>query len=65
MPHPVDEKCRRAIYAAAYAAHEVAAHVISVLARLKRIPQGCLGKPELSADQENCRNAQSRPLKDN
>ena len=59
MPHTVDEESRSAIHPAAYAAHEIAAHFISVLARLKGIPHDNLGKSELCADQENCRNAQT------
>ena len=59
MPHTVDEEGRCAIYAAAYAAHKVAVYVISVLARLKGTPQRCFGKPQLFANQEDRRNAQS------
>ena len=58
MAYAIDEKRRCAIYAAAYATHEIAAHLISVLARLKSIPYGCFGKPKLCADQEDRSNAQ-------
>jgi hypothetical protein len=44
VPHTVDEKGRRAIHAAAYAADKIVAHFISVLAGLKNIPHGCFGK---------------------
>ena len=58
MAYAIDEKRRCAIYAAAYATHEIAAHLISVLARLESIPHGRFGKPKLCADQEDCCNAQ-------
>ena len=58
MPDAVDEKSRRAVYAAAYAAHEIATHLVAVLGRLKSVPQGGFGKPELLGDQENRRDAQ-------
>jgi hypothetical protein len=44
MPHTVDEKGRRAIHAAAYAADKIVAHFISVLAGLRNVPHGCFGK---------------------
>jgi len=44
VPHTVDEKGRRAIHAAAYAADKIVAHFISVLTGLKNIPHGCFGK---------------------
>jgi hypothetical protein len=44
VPHTVDEKGRRAIHAAAYAADKIVAHFISVLAGLRNIPHGCFGK---------------------
>src|SRR3981189_1824695 len=53
VAYAIDEKRRCAIYAAAYVTHEIAAHLISVLARLKSIPYGCFGKPKLCADQED------------
>ena len=37
VPHAVDEKGRCGVDAAADAAHEIAAHLVSELARLKRI----------------------------
>src|SRR6202165_3609860 len=58
MPPSVDKESRGAIHAAAYAADEIAAHLTSVLARLKSIPHRCFEKPKLSADQENRRYAQ-------
>jgi hypothetical protein len=39
-------------------AHEIAAHLVSELARLKRIAHGCFGNPELRADRENRGDAQ-------
>ena len=58
MPDFVDEKSRRAVYAAAYAAHKIATHLVPELARLKSVPQVGFGKPELFGDQENRRDAQ-------
>ena len=58
MPDSVDEKSRRTVYAAAYAAHKIATHLVPVLARLKSVPQVGFGKPELFGDQENRRDAQ-------
>jgi hypothetical protein len=58
MPHAVDEKGRCTVDVAADAAHEIAAHLVFELARLKRIAHGCFGKPELRADQKNRGDAQ-------
>jgi hypothetical protein len=62
MPHTVGNKGGCAVDAAAYAAREIAAHFIFVLARLKDIPRGRLGKSESYTDQENRRNAQPAPV---
>src|ERR1700688_536308 len=58
MPQTVDEKRRRAVYTAAYAAQEIVAHLASELAGLERVPQRGFGKPEIFADQENRCHAQ-------
>jgi hypothetical protein len=52
MPHTVDKEGRRAIHAAAYAAHKIAAYLILELARFQNILQGCFGKAEPCTDQE-------------
>jgi hypothetical protein len=58
MPHTIDKKGRCAVDAAAYATDKIAAYFVPVLARLEGIPQGCFGKPERCANQQNRRKAQ-------